>query len=826
MKVHFSIQYNTAWGESLAMKTAGKLRTMEYAGGGRWEVSLGSRDIRPGDEYTYIVVRGGKTLRSEWRTHTLCLPDGAVDTDVRDRWIDRPADSAFWASAFKDVIFRRDAVKPKALKGNVLLRTAVAQIKPGQALGVTGSIKALGAWKKPVTMDGSRFPWWETAIDAKEAFEYKYVITDAKSGGIIAWEEGANHFCPAPGMYTTETAAGMKAAKKNQATPKAVVVADTAPRFNITPWRGAGVAIPVFSLRTENSFGVGEFADIKKMADWAGATGQNIIQLLPINDTTMTGSWQDSYPYNAVSSFALHPQFLNLPAAGIGQTKAYKALQTELNALPQVDYERVNTEKIRLLHKHFSAKADALTAEAGYTRFVQENAPWLTPYAVFCCLRDENRNVDWRTWGKWSKYSKKKADAYAKEHPQQVAFWYWVHYQLDMQLKDAVAYAHSRRVAIKGDLPIGVSPVSVDAWTNPELFNLDMQAGAPPDAFSADGQNWGFPTYNWDKMSEDGYAWWKARLKKMSEYFDAYRIDHILGFFRIWEIPAKYKSGLMGHFSPALPYSGSELAAKGFDVSGGTYVTPGLNPTDVLFVQDPRRKGFWHPRISAQYTPTYARLDQWHKDSFNALYNDFFYHRHEQFWRESAMKKLPSLLRCCDMLSCGEDLGMIPGCVASVMEELNILSLEIQRMPKDPKQDFADPARYPYWCVCATGTHDTSTLRAWWEEDRSLTAKYYAQMMHRSGQPPYYCEPWVAEAIVGEHLASPAMLTILPLQDWLATDGAVRYAGDPQDERINIPANPRHYWRWRMHKCLEELIADKALGERLRLLIQNAGRGL
>ena len=563
------------------------------------------------------------------------------------------------------------------------------------------------------------------------------------------------------------------------------------------------------------------------MVDWAVATGQNFIQLLPVNDTSMTGTWRDSYPYNSVSSFALHPQFVNLPAAGVVADKAYEKLQKELNALDKIDYERVNAEKKRLLQEVFAAKQSGLAGDEAYQTFIKNNESWLLPYAVFCCLRDEKDTANWHNWGQQAKYSKRKAESYAAKHPEQVDFWRWIQYLLDAQLKDAVAYAHKHRVAIKGDLPIGVSPTSADAWTFPELFNLDMQAGAPPDAFSADGQNWGFPTYNWEKMAEDDFAWWRARLEKMSEYFDAYRIDHILGFFRIWEIPAKYRSGLLGHFSPALPYSATELSLRGFYLGGDKKSrTDASDPTDVLFVEDPRRPGWYHPRIAAHNTKAYANLTPGQKEDFNILYNDFFYHRHDKFWSRSAMRKLPSLLRSTAMLSCGEDLGMIPACVTPVMHELNILSLEIQRMPKDPKEDFADPARYPYYCVCTTGTHDTNPLRAWWEEDRALTQRYFRFMMHRNGDAPFYCEPWVAEQIVRDHLASPAMLAILPLQDYLAIDGDVRYAGNPADERINIPANPRHYWRWRMHKTVEELIADTALCNRLSEMIKSSGRGL
>ena len=384
-------------------------------------------------------------------------------------------------------------------------------------------------------------------------------------------------------------------------------------------------------------------------------------------------------------------------------------------------------------------------------------------------------------------------------------------YLLDKQLKEVVAYAHSKGVALKGDLPIGISRTSADAWQNPKLYNMDSQAGAPPDAFSADGQNWGFPTYNWENMAKDGYSWWKSRLNKMGQYFDAFRIDHILGFFRIWEIPLQYKSGLMGHFNPAMPYHRSELEGRGFQLKKAA-------DTNTLFIEDPHEAGFFHPRISGQDTEEYRQLDQWHKDEYNRLYEDFFYHRHNEFWKDTAMQKLPALLNSTEMLACGEDLGMIPSCVPEVMQDMRILSLEIQRMPKAVGEEFADTTKYPYLCVCATGTHDTSTLRAWWEEDPESSQRYYNNVLDKTGKAPDTLTPELAEDILARHLQSDAMFTILPLQDWLAIDGGLRYQGPVEEERINVPANPRHYWRYRMHLSLEELLkADQFNGKMLRL---------
>ena len=806
MNIRIIIQYHTAWGETLALRIGGKRYPMESAFGGEWQKELTGRNLRDGDEYTFEVIREGKTVRREWRGHRYQAPASGSRLVIRSRWNDRPENSAFYSAAFSDVIFRRpDGAsfrhprKTEAVKGNVTLTVAVPEVRTGETLALAGS-GPLGNWQTFHLMDDGSFPYWRIVLDAKEPFEYKFVIVDTETREPKVWEEGPNHF------FAEVPASG-----------SSVEIADLHTVFRTLPWRGAGVAVPVFSLRTEDSFGVGEFNDIKKLADWAVAAGQSVIQLLPINDTTMTHTWQDSYPYNAVSSFALHPQFIHLPAAGVRKDAKYKALKAELEALPKVDYEKVNEAKTALLRKVYDREGEKTMHTQAYVDFVSANAEWLMPYAAFSVLRDLNGTCEFSNWGEYAVYNARKVDAFAAAHAAEVNFYCWEQYLLDVQLREAVDYAHRKGVAIKGDLPIGVSRLSADAWQHADLFHMDSQAGAPPDAFAADGQNWGFPTYNWERMEEDGFAWWKARMRKMAEYFDAFRIDHILGFFRIWEIPVPYKSGLMGHFNPALPYSGEELRNQGFNPE-----TTG--DTNVLFVEDPRRKDWWHPRISSQFTDAYKQLPEWLKDRYNELYNDFFYRRHNQFWKESAYKKLPALVRSTGMLCCGEDLGMIPDSVPETMADLNILSLEIQRMPKDPRDAFADPARYPYSCVCATGTHDTSPLRAWWEEDRELTQTYYNTMLRCGGDAPFYCEPWVADLIIGSHLKSPAMLAILPLQDWLATDGEVRYAGDPADERINVPAIPRYYWRYRMHCTLESLIANGALNAHIKGMVDASGR--
>jgi len=817
MTLNLRLEYQTTYGEELHVvvgATKEKAYPMQYVGNGLWSATL---KLTAEQElcYRYEVRRDGNTIRREWGgKHTLTIDKKATAVSIIDRWADMPSDRSFHSSMFTDGVFARPARKRAqgVADGYLTIRADIAVVRSTESVVLVGEGKALGNWnvKKGVAMNDAQAPIWSARIKApKTPFAYKFVIVDTASGDVVAWQSGENYY------YDGHIGEA-----------EALVIEGLRPKFDRAPWRGAGVAIPVFSLRSNSSFGIGEFNDIRLMVDWAAATGQSIIQILPINDTTMTGTWQDSYPYNANSTFALHPQFLHLPAVGKLKSKKemerFEALGRELNALPDVDYERVNNAKIEYLHLIFAQDGAKTLASKEFKAFMAANEEWLRPYAIFCSLRDEKGTPDFSTWGSMSKYTKAKATKYEKEHTEAVAYHYFVQYHLSKQLREARDYAHANGVVLKGDIPIGISRTSVDAWVYPELFNMDSSAGAPPDDFSVMGQNWGFPTYNWAKMAEDGYAWWKARFVKMAEYFDAYRIDHILGFFRIWEIPLDAVNALLGRFNPALPYSYDEIASYGFRFEGW-HVGNVAETDNVLFVEDKIQKGKFHPRISAQSTDCYRWLSDDQKDAYNRLYNDFFYRRHNDFWQWEALKKLPPLTEATSMLVCGEDLGMIPDCVPSVMAGEQILSLEIQRMPKDPKVEFGSTYDYPYLSICTTGTHDMNPLRVWWEEDRGVTQRFYNQVLGAWGDAPYFCEPWIAEQVVAMHLKSPAMLTVLPLQDWLAMDGALRRE-NPNDERINVPANSRHYWRYRMHMTLEELLAADELNKMIHQKIAESGR--
>ena len=817
MRIVFNLEYQTTFGEELALNILldGKTEQhkMSTLDGCHWMCEL-SKSVKTKThiDYFYCVMRGDEQTRCEWLTepHRLefVATKGARYT-VYDHWIDIPEDSYLYSSAFTECVAarKRKMSEESAYAKTVRLKVRAPQLRWNERLAIIGGSDALGNWEalRALTMAEHESNEWVITLDADtlpDTIEFKFVSLDEEIDVTPLWETGMNRTMTIPKLEEGE------------------VIVYELPQafFPVYPWKGAGTVIPIFSLRSEGSFGVGDFGDLQKMIDWCAKTRQRVLQVLPINDTNMTYTWQDSYPYNSISIYALHPQytdFRQLPPLKDKERKAYyEALQKELNALPQIDYERMNNAKLAYLRELFAQEGSKMMKTEAFKTFFEQNKDWLVPYAAFCHYRDMYGTASFTEWPDHKTFTEKERESMSKTTTKiykEVAFWYFVQFNLDQQMRAAHAYARKQRVILKGDIPIGISRDGVEAWVEPKYFNLNGQAGAPPDAFSADGQNWGFPTYNWDVMLADGCQWWVRRFRKMAEYFDAYRIDHVLGFFRIWEIPMPHKSGLMGQFSPALGMSVEEIAAYGVEFNEG------------LFLVDHKRSDRWHPRIAVQYQEAYAQLSEDQKYHFNQLYNDYFYRRNNQFWYTEAMKKLPKLTQATRMLVCAEDLGMVPDCVPWVMNELRILSLEIQSMPKDPTTRFGHLSRNPYRSVDTISTHDMATLRQWWDEDEERTQNYFNTMLYRGGPAPHPLPDWLAKDIVSRHLTSPSMLCLISFQDWLSIDEKLRLP-DANAERINIPANPRHYWRYRMHLTIEQLLAADELNEEISTLIIQSGR--
>ena len=888
MKIHFILNYSTEFGQDLRLnifdeKTAEPTSYgMNTADGKTWQCDIEMKKAPERADYFYSLDNSGHEERHEWQTVTHRIElncKRAKEYTVYDRWIDIPQDSYLYSSAFTDCVNRRhhEEIKPTDYRKTLRLVVRAPQLRKGEHLLVCGEHNHMGNWQPDyaIRMHEHNYNEWVADLD-REAFgdrketELKFIATDDK--GNTLWETGFNRKLALPEMKEGEVC---------------IYDMDQA-FFEICDTKLAGTLIPVFSLRSKGSFGVGDFGDLKMMIDWIAETNQKVLQILPVNDTTSTHTWTDSYPYSAISIFALHPQFADLrqlPAIkDRKKAEDYEALREELNALKQIDYERVNNAKTEYLRIIFKQEGEEVMKTDGFKEFMKENEHWIAPYAKYCSLRDKYGCVDFAKWKgneQWNEADRKALlDPKTKEF-KEVAFYYYVQFILNNQMRTAHEYAMARGVILKGDIPIGVNRNGCDVWHEPQYFNLNSQAGAPPDEFSINGQNWGFPTYNWQRMIDDGCEWWIRRFQNMSKFFDAYRIDHVLGFFRIWAIPTTCVHGLLGQFAPALAMTREEIegyglhfqeelftkpfiarwvvdrvfgihaeevigkylnhehddifslkpeydterkieaAFAGKDTDTDIWIRDGLYAlaADVLFVRDINDSNKFHPRITAQLNFMYEALVDSDKEKFNRIYNDYYYRRNNNFWYSEAMKKLPVLVQATRMLVCAEDLGMVPDCVAWVMDELRILSLELQQMPKDPKVKFGELWKNPYRSVCTLSTHDMPTLRQWWDEDWDRTQIYYSSQLCRGGAAPHPLPGWLAKEIITNQLTCPSMLCILSLQDWFAIDEKLRLP-DADAERINIPANPRHYWRYRMHVNIEDLINNKEYNDNIKELVR------
>ena len=890
MTVQFNIEYKAMFGEQIVVNIQteeGELKLpLETTDGERWACDWCVESPEKSYTYYYSVEREGKAVKTEWLMikHQLDVnaKKAAVYT-LYDHWKAMPEDAFLYSSAFTDCINHQvpQVMKPETGSKIVRLIVRAPQLRDGERLGVLGADKALGAWdvQKILPMTQHTYNEWVADIDATHLedshLEFKFVaFRNAKNE--LLWENSMNRTVDLPEMKAGE----LVSYELDQAF------------FALYNRKLAGTQVPVFSLRTRKSAGIGDFGDLKTMIDFVASTGQKVLQLLPINDTTITHTWTDSYPYSCISVFAIHPQYADLHA--LPELKNAKAraeaekTRAELNALDKIDYEKVNDFKINYLRQIFNQEGGKMMKTAEYKAFFQDTELWLVPYAQYSYLRDKNGTADFNQWPDHQVWDEAERKALADPKTaayKNVAFFYFVQFVLDRQMQEAHEHAKAKGVILKGDIPIGVNRNGCDVWTEPKYFNLNGQAGAPPDDFSANGQNWGFPTYNWFEMLKDGCQWWNRRFKNMARYFDAYRIDHVLGFFRIWEIPVHSVHGLLGQFAPALAMSREEIESYGLHFQEDRFTRPFITDwvldrvfheragevkekyldrldderyqmkpevdtqrkvealfadatdekelwlrdglyaliSDVLFVRDHTNPGVFHPRISAQLDFIYESLYDNDKAAFNRLYNDYFYRRNNQFWYQEAMKKLPKLVQATRMLVCAEDLGMVPDCVPWVMDELKILSLELQSMPKDPSVKFGHLSRNPYRSVCTISSHDMPTLRMWWDENIQRTQEYYNTMLYRQGPAPHPLPGWLASDIISRHLTSPSMLCILSIQDWLATDEALRLP-DADAERINIPANPKHYWRYRMHLNIEDLAADKRFVQSITEMISQSGR--
>ncbi len=894
--ITFLLRYGTTYGQqifitgnhpSLGNGDIPQAPVMTYINEQYWSFTI-TVEANTSFTYNYILRNNDGSESFDWGS------DKHIDTaqysgniTIVDSWNHAGYfENAFYTEPFQEILLKRKSLTVKQNKPKQItheFRVKAPLLNEHETICLVGEGTSLQQWNtaQPILLHkkaGEAF--YAVSLDLSNAplpISYKYGVYNVAEKQFVRFEDGNNRIV-------------WEAAAQG----KQVIVNDGFAVLPTTQWKGAGVAIPVFSLRSEKSFGVGEFTDMKLLVDWAKSVGLKLVQILPINDTTANKIYTDSYPYSAISAFALHPIYLNVTQvadkANQSIVAAYAEQQQALNSLQQMDYVATIDTKWEIIKRLYPLQKTKTFKSKDYQAFYDQNEHWLVPYAAFCYLRDIYGTSDFNQWPEHAQYNAEAISALSAEGSpayDAIAIHYFVQYHLHLQLKEATDYAHENGIIVKGDIPIGIYRYGADAWVEPGLYHMNVQAGAPPDSFAIKGQNWGFPTYNWQAMMQDGFAWWRKRFEQMSLYFDAFRIDHILGFFRIWSIPTNAVEGIMGYFVPAIPVHINELYEKGISYNYFRYCKPHItdqvlwdvfgNDSDtvrnefvtfdgfgnytlrpefatqrqvenhfanltvneynnrikqglydlisnvILFEVEGTNAQQFHFRFNMQSTSSYRYLDAHSKQQLEALYVDYFFRRQDEHWQKEALAKLPALKRVTNMLICGEDLGLVPACVPDVMKQNGFLSLEIQRMPKDPKREFFHPNDAPYLSVVTPSTHDMSTIRGWWEEDRSLTQRFYNKELGQWGEAPFFCEAWINRLIVIQHLYSPAMWSIFQLQDLLGIDAGIRVE-NPNDERINIPADPKHYWRYRMHLSLEQLLASNDFNNDIASLVAQSGR--
>ena len=826
-------------------------------------------------KYRYTLQENDAVVAFDQRQErTIVLPKNQKQTiQLFDDWQHVHLAAAVHKSRAYKILLPEKTGKPAKTTPDALFhfRVQTQPLPPGNSLCMLGSGAWLGDWDStaPVMLHWNGHEWTgQLSLPASiTQLDYKMGIYNFEQQKVIALESGDN--------------------RSQELTPEKNVRYqwNQFVDFGAFAWKGTGVNVQLSSLRTAKSWGVGDFSDLHILTDWCAEAGIRMIQLLPINDTTATFTQKDSYPYSAVSAFAQHPIFLDVQTVA----KKYKckiptSLTKERAILEQattLEYERVMRLKETLMRMVFSQQKEQFQKEGAFIDFFNDHKHWLVPYAVFCVLRDRHQSADCSSWEIGSEYADEQVAQWIQPEGllyEEVCYYYFIQYHLHLQLSKAVSHAHKKGIIIKGDLPIGVGRHSVETWMYPNLFHMDKQAGAPPDAFTRKGQNWSFPTYNWDAMQLDGYAWWRQRLQHMSHYFDATRIDHVLGFFRIWSIPLSSIEGITGVFEPTHPISEETFRQSGIAFNHhrlcDPYITDGVlqdlfgtdatvirehfldgnrfketcntqramdayitaHPqlqvfrqrlfdliTDLILIPDTQQPGAYHFRIDMQHTVSFRNLPADQQQALDRLYVDYFYHRPNDLWYKTAQSKLDAIQQSSDMMICAEDLGMVPDMVEGVLDGRQMLSLQVQRMPKRASQAFSLPAEAPYLTVVTPSTHDMSTIRQWWEDDAGTTSQFFRDILHQSGNPPFYGEPWICRDIIRQHLESPAMWAVFLLQDFLSMDASLRRE-NPHEERINNPADPDHYWNYRVHLSLESLMTAKAFNQDLVQLIHDAGR--
>lgn len=641
-------------------------------------------------------------------------------------------------------------------------------------------------------------------------------------------------------------------------------------KFSIEKEYITGTAIPVSSLKTEKSCGIGEFSDIKLFGDWCKSVGLDLIQLLPVNDT----GYQSS-PYSAISAFALHPIYIRVSDIKESNTEDCKELHKKWHNKPKVDFNGILKDKLTLLKSVYKREKKEIKKNQDIKKWAENNS-WVVNYAIFSHLKEINNYQNWEEWKEYRDPTPQDLRELESQIDDEIFYYSWIQYNLEIQLSSAAKYLDSIGINLKGDLPILMNTDSADVWISRDIFDLDHRAGAPPDMFSEDGQNWGFPTYYWDNMEKNDFYWWKSRLRQAAKFYHTYRIDHVLGFFRIWSIPSKYHSGSMGYYRPNNFLSKQDLFDLGFSEERIKWLTVphipgfelrekvGIETNDViknLLVQienedlylfnkniksvndiyscqsisnesAAKMVNFYH-NITILNIDSDNYIPSWHYQqtrAFHSLSDHEKYLLSEilkdkgkksmELWKKQGLKLLRFMKDSEDMLVCAEDLGAVPECVPEVLKELKILGLHVTRWAKkygEYGEPYIKPSEYNYLSVSTPAVHDSSTVRQWFSEITSANDLSTALNLDENiGSEP---TPKEVKKLYRALLKTSSKIAMFQFQDLLAIDNSL-CKKDPMEERINIPGTVGdNNWSYKMEFTIEDLIIKKTFNKNLKELL-------
>jgi len=643
-----------------------------------------------------------------------------------------------------------------------------------------------------------------------------------------------------------------------------------------TSKRLLGAAVPVGALRTKKGMGVGEFSDLADFALLCKKMRVGLIQILPVNDTGF-----ESSPYSSLTAFGLHPLYLRIEEleefAEVGDLvkKRIKKARDNFDKNKRFSHYLVLKEKLEICREIYNASKAQIAKNSALSSWIDQNS-WIKQYAVYRRLKEKNDQKSWKNWSEYSSVTASDIDKLwnDKSLREEHLFWAWLQRALDVQFSKAAQAVKDAGLVLEGDLPILMNEDSCDVWAHPEIFIQELSAGAPPDMYSPDGQNWGFPIYNWEEQEKDNFAWWKRRLAVAGKYYQAYRIDHVLGFFRIWASSHRDYSSSIGRYVPYAPVTSGDLRKLGFDKGRIRWVSQPHIPTEELMNVLRKNKGgdvkaeadkifskalmrvnneelwLFKKKITGekdidafQFNPAVSGYlkGKWKDRAFleyrKGKFFPVWYYRNatayktftageksaleellgkrqkksERVWAQQGLKLLSVLVQSSTMLPCAEDLGAVPACVPKALAKLKILGLRVTRWFRE-----WDKGGQPYIPFENYPQLSVCTPAV---HDSSTVRQWWEQEADQGqfagfiGVPslPKVYNPGTAKVILSKTAQARSRFRVFQIQDLLHLSNNW-YSEDPADERVNVPGTANDFnWTYRLPANINEIAKDKEL---------------